>query len=218
MTDRWNVKPATPDENFKPRTPNFALMASELRKAADAWEKDGPTAWRRAWLIHSPLKATSGEGVSGGQRTMKVKNEYGEDELIPVTAVEAAAFDPDPLLVVFPAFRQAVEMGYDNVLSAAATIAVLAKNMAGVEPPDDTEGPGEGWCRSCFRDGRYFEPAALNRYANLCRFCGEWKRSEGGLPPMEIMRAKHGGRRITTALVASLKQPPRKKKSKRKAS
>lgn len=58
----------------------------------------------------------------------------------------------------------------------------------------------EGWCSSCIRDGGYLEPAAAGRYAALCRFCGEWLAANGTNPPMEILKARHEGRRITTQM------------------
>jgi hypothetical protein len=59
----------------------------------------------------------------------------------------------------------------------------------------------DGWCVSCFRDDELL-PIALRPngqpfYKDLCRWCGEWKGANGELPPMDVLRARRRGSRIT---------------------
>jgi len=73
----------------------------------------------------------------------------------------------------------------------------------------------DGWCVSCYRDGGYCVPITEDRgvrvYKDVCRWCGTFKRAEGVDPPLELVRARHRGDKITTAMVRrSLLHPPRK--------
>lgn len=59
----------------------------------------------------------------------------------------------------------------------------------------------EGWCVSCWRDDQYLhpiekDPKGHKRHRDLCRFCGGWKAEHGDLPPMDVLRRLHEGRRI----------------------
>lgn len=72
-----------------------------------------------------------------------------------------------------------------------------------------------GWCRSCHRDHGYCEPVATRRdgsrrYSDYCNWCGEWVAANQKEPPLELLRAKHEGRRITQSMV---EQVNRKKAS-----
>lgn len=148
------------------KTPNFALIAKQLREYATALEDNGYEAWKRALAVTSPLRATSGTGRSGGP-TIKVPNEQGEDETVPVTAVEAAVFHRDPLIDAFPRLRQAVELAYHNAVDAHALIVVLTKNMA------ENERAGVGRC-DC---GRYCDGTATNRLrSGRCPACDQRDR------------------------------------------
>lgn len=62
------------------------------------------------------------------------------------------------------------------------------------------DGPGDDWCRSCWRDHRYCEPVS-DRYAGLCRWCGDWRAANRQDPPVPILRARHAGERITRQMV-----------------
>lgn len=59
----------------------------------------------------------------------------------------------------------------------------------------------DGWCRSCIRDHSHLEPVWDGRYVDLCRWCAEFRNAEGTDPPVPLLRARHDGRRITTAMV-----------------
>lgn len=75
--------------------------------------------------------------------------------------------------------------------------------------PRDTAAPTAppGWCTSCWRDDRTHvevtcRPDGQPYYADLCRFCGSFRREYAQLPPLKILKAHHQGRRITGTLLA----------------
>lgn len=55
-------------------------------------------------------------------------------------------------------------------------------------------------CTSCRRNAGHWEPAEEGR--GTCRWCRWWKTEHGALPPLDVLVARHQGRRITTAMVA----------------
>lgn len=71
----------------------------------------------------------------------------------------------------------------------------------------------ESWCRSCLRIGQR-EPRS-DRYAGdgLCRWCGDFHAAQGWLPTLDLLDARHAGRRITEAMIAA--ERPREKKRRR---
>ncbi len=79
------------------------------------------------------------------------------------------------------------------------------------ETPDQLKhGPGDGLCRSCWRDDQACVPAvARYRRLGLCRWCGDWRAShKGRIPTMPILRAHHAGQRITVAAEARYARRP----------
>jgi len=52
-----------------------------------------------------------------------------------------------------------------------------------------------------------------------CRFCYDFSRLHGMMPPAEILQTRHEGRRVTTAMVADVKakQRQKRKRARRKA-
>lgn len=88
-----------------------------------------------------------------------------------------------------------------RLYDAAMEYAALRDEWAPVEGAQrPVGGPGDDWCRSCHRDNQHCEPVS-DRYHGLCRWCGDYKGAEGGLPPLPILRARHRGERITQAMV-----------------
>lgn len=64
----------------------------------------------------------------------------------------------------------------------------------------------DGWCSSCYLDGQHHEPITPKsngtvHYEGLCRWCGDFRKAYGALPPRALLRARHEGRRISVALV-----------------
>lgn len=80
----------------------------------------------------------------------------------------------------------------------------LKAHQARPTPPAQDSAP-PGACRSCWRDGRHFEPTAEGRYTHACRWCGDFRANEGIDPPVALLEKRHRGERITTADVAKAK-------------
>jgi len=70
---------------------------------------------------------------------------------------------------------------------------------------DNVELAADGWCVSCYRDGAYCEPISEDRgvrvFADVCRWCGTFRRTEGLEPPLSLIQARHRGEKITTVMV-----------------
>lgn len=55
----------------------------------------------------------------------------------------------------------------------------------------------DGWCVSCWRDEQHLteitkRPSGEPWYRDLCRSCGQWKAENGELPPLDLLRQRHG--------------------------
>jgi hypothetical protein len=73
-----------------------------------------------------------------------------------------------------------------------------------------------GWCE-CHQRVGLMEPIDRDRYARVCRWCGDFKATEGRFPSADLLLARHEGRRITRAMIEA-DHPARKVRSGRKGS
>lgn len=82
--------------------------------------------------------------------------------------------------------------------NAAATLTWLLLDTIPRTPdqPRPDEAP-EGACRNCWTDNQHFEP--IDRFKDLCRWCGDFRANEGQLPPLALLQLRHQGRKVTTA-------------------
>lgn len=60
---------------------------------------------------------------------------------------------------------------------------------------------GDDWCTSCLRVHR----CSPRERGDLCRWCDDFKRAEGTLPPAELLEARHRGMKITQTMVRQAK-------------
>lgn len=130
-----------------------------------------------------------------------------------------------------PAGETAIELGADQAAADHAELIRLAHQLPRLVALVDRyeTRPGRGaslpdidWCRSCYRNDRHHQPIERDReghayFAGLCRWCGAFKAEHQVEPPLELLRARHLGQRITTRMVTSAlaKQPPRTTKKRR---
>ena len=64
------------------------------------------------------------------------------------------------------------------------------------------DGPGELWCRSCWRDDQYCEPVSENyKGRGECRWCGDFFGQFREMPPLPVLRKRHVGERIDQAFI-----------------
>lgn len=68
----------------------------------------------------------------------------------------------------------------------------------------------DGWCGSCARDTSatdepHLQAVAAGRYADRCRFCGDFRAEHKQDPPLQLLKAKHKadreGKRLSTKVV-----------------
>lgn len=109
-----------------------------------------------------------------------------------------ASLEPDVATVAATRLDKLLNQA-DNVMRDLLAMQDEWLPKQGADKPTE-EGPGEDWCRSCWRDNKHCEPAC-DRYAGLCRWCGDFRAVHKTDPPMPILRARHRGERITTAMV-----------------
>jgi hypothetical protein len=98
-----------------------------------------------------------------------------------------------------------------KLLEARARLdAQLVELVAGYERRHGTStliGPAAGWCTSCYRNDHQHEPVGTRPdgrpyYIGLCRWCGDFRAAHGQqLPPLDLLKARHSGKQITTTMV-----------------
>lgn len=91
----------------------------------------------------------------------------------------------------------------DRMVKRSATYPTLAVEMDTVDA-----GPGEEWCRVCWKDNKHCTPVTLKPgtrtpfYRGLCRWCGQTRREIGGDPPTWLVAMRHRGERIHEGVLA----------------
>lgn len=86
--------------------------------------------------------------------------------------------------------------------------------------PSEAEIPDD-WCRSCWRDNQHHSPITLRPtgepyYEGKCKWCGQFEKAHKRPVPIEILRVRHQGRRVTMQMIDAHKPvKPTKKKGKR---
>lgn len=99
----------------------------------------------------------------------------------------------------------------------ARTTTILRNSLRPNDEPAPVQKPLRG-CASCARDNGHFEPIATDRYANLCRPCGQYKAAEGRLPPLGAVEYMHRYGKLTPKAIADgLRAEKAKRTSRRKA-
>lgn len=93
------------------------------------------------------------------------------------------------------------------------------------DPVTVADAGAAGWCTSCWRNDQQMVLIDVNKktglpyYRDLCKWCGAFKGTHKIEPPLELLRLRHAGRRITVAdvdaAVARAVAERRQKKSKK---
>lgn len=144
----------------------------------------GRDARRRAVLARPTLQASGGGGSGGG-------------------GGEGGHSDPTLSAIVTPADKaRKVEQDLadddaDLVKAADLIHAVATRNARALRPAKVTTPPPvqqpQRCCKSCARAGLKVD-IAVDRYSEYCRFCGDYRKAEERVPPVEACRWKerHG--------------------------
>ena len=118
-----------------------------------------------------------------------------------------AAVRPDHAASDQREIRRHVEAAINAIDRAIAISSGYPAHAAELEDVEPT--PGEDWCSSCWKDGRYLSPIAVKadgsrRYSGgLCSWCGPFVATNGFEPPTAMLHARHRGERITETMVAA---------------
>ncbi len=105
--------------------------------------------------------------------------------------------------------------------------AALRNRSGDLDPITAADAAAAGWCKSCWRNDQQMVPTTppegsgrLKRYRDYCRWCGDFHGQHKIEPPIELLRIRHAGGRISEqdvdkAIKAAL-QAAKPKKTKRK--
>jgi len=128
-----------------------------------------------------------------------------EGEPIPNDPTGEAGTQPDDLRHVHDHYVDLLGRYNDLGNELAHLLRSAVPKPVTPSPTDSADLAAEGWCVSCHRDRDYCEPISEDRgvrvYKDVCRWCGTFKRTEGVEPPLVLLRARHGGAKITTTMV-----------------
>lgn len=189
---------------------NLRTLATELEDGT------GLAALERAWSWRGPIRGASYDpsGRHYGHRhdeyTEPVLDDEGEpvldDDGRPVTELVAVAVPNDPTgeadLHTTDQLRHPRLVAAVGALDTAATTLehLIVATVPELPTPDDD--PGDGWCRSCYRDRRTLTPEDTHadgrtKHANACKWCANFRSSHGIDPPIPLLRKRHDGHRIS---------------------
>jgi hypothetical protein len=175
----------------------------QLRKLADILERRNdrgdPALLSRAWDWSAPPRQGDGHRFTRGGGLTDPEgdpdnNPRNEDRQ--VDARVAGYYDE-----LTAALGKAAK-GVTEALNLAAMILPDPVQKITTKDMQSAQLAADGWCISCARDRNeglpHLRPVASGRYADRCRFCGEWKRDHGQDPPIELVKARNLGHTIRT--------------------
>lgn len=173
-------------------------ISDNARLAAGLTQGHGVAALERAHAWLGNVKGASYEGGSGWRYDQGDDNDPAAIPNDPTGEAGTNKTAPDQLAH----FRLNAAIGALN--TAALNVTKLLASIAPTNPARTDEGPGEGWCESCYRLHRYLEPVAIHKDGSakyskppLCSWCGSFKRAEKQLPPLVLVRKHLEGKRIS---------------------
>lgn len=169
-------------------------------KAARYDGHDGQSARLWCFIHERDHQACTHDGLACGGTPVTGTDPTGEAGTSPDRAAVALKVVDDALLALaLEAQRLAVEL----TAWAPPSTGMARPDPSSVTAPD-------GWCTSCWRDNRYHEPVGVRTggsgaayYAGLCEWCGRFRKAQGYLPSIELLRKRHSANpRISEADVA----------------
>lgn len=153
---------------------DMTRLAERCRDLARHIEERGTTALRVAAQWTNPRHPDS---IGAGDPDSEPQDRDKRDRLDPMRHARLVA-------------------GFGRIDAAVATLAWLILDTVPQTPKPSTDCP-DGACRNCWLDRRHYEPTA--HYKDLCRWCGDFRSTEGRVPPLVLLRKRHAGQRVTTS-------------------
>lgn len=210
----------------------MARLAKSVRQLADLIESSGMRALAvtESWMLgpRSPnLDPDAGGWVyeNCGPKGQKGCDECPHPKPVDSTG-EAAMSDDDDLEGEHARYTRLLASLADDVPELIGVLRKAVPSALAVLRPDDLSNAqvsAQGWCVSCWRDGTYHEPVALQpngerRYRDLCLWCGRFMAAnDGRMPPLELVEARHRGDRITQQSIDTAFAREEEDRKKRKA-
>lgn len=183
----------------RPTVNDLPALAANALATAERLRRDGEVAWARIRSWQTGTRSPSLDPLTRGWR------HDSNGEPIPNDPTGEAGTQPDDLRHVHDHYvdllakYNAIGGELDRLTRQAVPKPVTTSAT------DSVDLAADGWCVSCHTDNRFCEPITEDRgvrvYENLCRWCGTFRRTEGVLPPLELLRARHEGRKVTTLMV-----------------
>lgn len=118
-----------------------------------------------------------------------------EQDALSSDRVEADTIELRELIVQHAAITRRI----DTLCTPYRLTPTTARAQALSEAPKD-------WCTSCYRDGQHHTPVDTKKdgtvyYTGLCKWCGDFNKAHGVLPPRKLLEYRHQGRRISERMV-----------------
>jgi hypothetical protein len=192
---------------------DIAGIAGDLELAASLLRKSGLTALltTEAW-IRGPRSANLDQDTRGWRWETIIDGNVECVVPVPADSTGEAILTPDLVGVhhghLLAAVRFVAQAAPEVIRIVRLACPDPTKLHLVAEDLTDTQVSAEGWCVSCWRDGGYREPVAVQpdgrrRYRDLCLWCGRFAAAhDDKRPPLSLVKARREGRRITERMVA----------------
>lgn len=209
-------KPARPMLNVEPqhlasslqRTARTLTDAAEtIGKIPARLQQYGPQTWRRVldWEQRElPRSEPDDEDEDAREARKQATSDERREDIASDAHASLYAEEMRRLTTRIQARQRLLEKGchaladdlsrLDRIVSIAnpdAPATVLSKDMLAAQVAAD------GWCISCWKDEQHLtkittRPSGEPWYKDLCRPCGQYKAENGELPPLDVLRQRHG--------------------------
>lgn len=192
-------------------TENMARAAATVRLAGELMESSGV---RALHVTHSwkPGPRSANLEPHGGARYETIEHVDGTKELveIPSDRTGEAVLNPDGLARDHDRLKARLVLLHVVSDEVVHLLRRAVPNPVTALRPDDmtlAQVSIAGWCTSCWADGGYCEPVALQpngqrRYKDHCLWCGRFMAAHDGTKPgLDLIKARHRGDRITQQMI-----------------
>lgn len=207
----------------QPNEQELVRIAASFRLTGELLEANGTRSFAATGSWAPGPRSANLDPNAGGWRY----DDEGEPIPNDTTGEQALRYDPNTStgqrLVQLVLAGDRINTEIRKILYAACPQNTMPDNF---EPDTPAQISAAGWCVSCHRDNGHLEPVSMRpdgvrRYRDHCTFCGQFKAAHTILPPLNVLKLRHEGRRISArdveaAVRAELEKQKASKKGKRK--